>query len=61
MRPRLMQIEGTATKKYFGQLFGLVSEKIRPDQRKSWKTYDGVNNLFNLGYEVLSWKVHRAV
>jgi len=56
-----MQIEGTATKKYFGQLFGLVSEKIRPDQRKSWKTYDGVNNLFNLGYEVLSWKVHRAV
>ena len=60
LRPRLMQIEGTATKKYFGQLFGLIPEKIRPDRRKSWKAYDGVNNLFNLGYEVLQWKVYRA-
>ena len=60
LRPKLMQIEGTATKKYFGQLFGLIPEKIRPSRRKSWKAYDGVNNLFNLGYEVLSWKVHRA-
>jgi len=60
MRPRLMQIEGTATKKYFSQMFGLIPEKIRPSRRKSWKAYDGVNNLFNLGYEVLSWKVHRA-
>jgi len=23
--------------------------------------YDGANNLFNLAYEVLSWKVHRAL
>ena len=23
--------------------------------------YDGINNLFNLAYEVLSWKVHRAL
>jgi CRISPR-associated endonuclease Cas1 len=23
--------------------------------------YDGVNNPFNLGYEFLSWKVHRAL
>jgi len=60
LRPRLMQIEGTTTKKYFGQLFGLIPKKIRPDRRKSWKAYDGVNNLFNLGYEVLQWKVHRA-
>jgi CRISPR-associated protein Cas1 len=29
-------------------------------RRKSWKAYDGVNNVLNLGYEVLSWKVHRA-
>ena len=61
IRPKLMQIEGTATKKYFGQLFTLIPEKIRPTHRKSWKAYDGVNNLFNLGYEVLQWKVHRLV
>ena len=55
-----MQIEGTATKKYFGQLWGLIPEKIRPRRRKGWKAYDGVNNVLNLSYEVLSWKVHRA-
>jgi CRISPR-associated protein Cas1 len=26
-----------------------------------FKAYDGVNNIFNLGYEVLQWKVHRAI
>jgi CRISPR-associated protein Cas1 len=60
MRPRFMQIEGTATKKYFGQLWSLIPEKIRPKRRKSWKAYDGFNNILNLGYEVLSWKVHRS-
>lgn len=60
LRGKLMQIEGTATKSYFGQLFELIPENIRPDRRKSWKAYDGVNNLFNLGYEMLQWKVHRA-
>jgi CRISPR-associated protein Cas1 len=60
LRPRLMQIEGIATRKYFGQLFKLIPEKIRPFRRKGWKAYDGVNNLLNLGYEVLQWKVHRA-
>jgi CRISPR-associated protein Cas1 len=60
LMPRIMQIEGTATKKYFGQLWTLIPEKIRPSGRKGWKAYDGVNNLFNLGYEVLQWKVHRA-
>jgi CRISPR-associated protein Cas1 len=60
MRSRFMQIEGTATKKYFGQLWSLIPEKIRPKRRKSWKAYDGVNNILNLCYEVLSWKVHRA-
>ena len=56
-----MQIEGTATKKYFGQMFGVIPEKIRPARRKGWKAFDGVNNLLNLGYEVLQWKVHRAL
>ena len=56
-----MQIEGTATKKYFGQMLKVVPERIRPTRRKGWKAYDGVNNLFNLGYEVLQWRVHRAI
>ncbi len=23
--------------------------------------YDGVNNIFNLAYEMLQWKIHRAI
>jgi CRISPR-associated protein Cas1 len=23
--------------------------------------YDGMNNIFNLAYEILAWKVHRAL
>jgi len=39
----------------------LFPEPIRPERRRTFKAYDGVNNLFNLGYELLSWKVHRAL
>ena len=34
---------------------------LRPAKRKKFKAYDGVNNIFNLAYEVLQWKVHRAI
>lgn len=36
-------------------------ERIRPEGRKTFKAYDGVNNLFNLAYEILAWKAHRAL
>ena len=36
-------------------------EKLRPQKRKKFKAYDGTNNIFNLAYEILSWKVHKAV
>jgi CRISPR-associated protein Cas1 len=29
--------------------------------KKTPWAYDGLNNLFNLGYELLSWKVHKAL
>jgi CRISPR/Cas system-associated endonuclease Cas1 len=28
---------------------------------KTFKAYDGLNHFFNLDYEMLSWKVHRAL
>ena len=46
---------------YFKQIFQLIPERIRPEGRKTFKAYDGTNNLFNLGYELLSWKVHKAL
>jgi CRISPR-associated protein Cas1 len=61
IRQRLTGIEGKATELYFRQIFQLLPERLRPQSRKTFKAYDGINNLFNLAYEVLSWKVHRAL
>jgi len=60
-RNRLNSIEGKFSEAYFRQVLRLLPEKLRPDGRKTFKAFDGVNNIFNLAYEVLSWKVHRAV
>jgi CRISPR-associated protein Cas1 len=61
IRAKLLGIEGRYSKRYFDQIFGLLPESIRPDSRKNFQAYDGTNNIFNLGYEVLSWKVHRVL
>lgn len=37
--------------------FSLRSQK----RRKGYKAYDGINNLYNLTYKVLSWKIHVAL
>ena len=58
---KLNTIEGHFTKHYFNQIFGLLPEKLRPEKRSKFKAYDGINNIFNLAYEVLSWKIHRAI
>jgi CRISPR-associated protein Cas1 len=34
---------------------------LRPKNRTTFKAYDKTNNLFNLGYTVLSWNVHIAL
>ena len=39
----------------------LFPEEILPHYRSSYNAYDGGNNIFNLGYEVLQWRVHRAI
>jgi len=61
VRKKLTGIEGKYSQSYFRQVFELLPEKLRPQKRRKFKAYDGVNNLFNLAYEVLSWKIHRAV
>ena len=57
----LSTYEAHCSTRYFKQIFGLFSDSVRPENRKTYKAYDGVNNLFNLGYEFLSWKVHKAL
>ena len=58
LQRQLNTIEGQCSRRYFQQLFGLLPEFLRPKNRTTFKAYDKTNNLFNLGYTVLSWKVH---
>jgi CRISPR-associated protein Cas1 len=61
LRRKIMMLEAKFSEFYFKQILQLIPEKIRPKSRKTFKAYDGVNNLFNLAYELLAWKVHRAL
>lgn len=61
VRRKLVSLESKFTEKYFKQIFELLPEALRPEKRKKFKAYDGMNNIFNLAYEVLQWKVHRAI
>lgn len=54
-------MEGKFSDMYFKQIFSLIPENLRPAERKTFQAYDGINNIFNLGYEALSWRVHRAL
>jgi len=60
-RRKLTNIEGKCSKRYFKQLFELIPEYLRPKGRKTFKAYDGINNAFNLAYEMLKWKIHIAL
>lgn len=61
VRARLMSYEGKFSEQYFRQIFQLFNEAFRPERRKTFKAYDGLNNVFNVAYRVLSWKVHLAL
>jgi CRISPR-associated protein Cas1 len=60
-RRKLIAVEAKYSKRYFSQVFKLFPERLRPSSRETFQAYDGINNAFNLAYEVLSWKVHRAL
>jgi CRISPR-associated protein Cas1 len=61
LRYNLTNYEAHNSECYFKEVFGLIPDRIRPLSRKTYKAYDGINNLFNLGYEMLNWKVHKAL
>jgi len=61
VRQRLVSLEGKFTEGYYKQVFRLFHEGLRPEGRRKFKAYDGVNNAFNLAYTMLKWRVHRAI
>jgi len=60
-RRSLLGYEGKRSNFYFKQVFELFYKSLRPARRRTFKAYDGLNNLFNLAYEMLKWKVHIAL
>ena len=61
MRKKLLAIEGRASKHYFSEVFKMFYKELRPEKRRSFQAYDGINNTFNLVYELLFWKCYRAL
>ena len=61
LRRKLLSIEGRYSRDYFKQIFQLFPKQLRPKRRKTWKAYDGLNNIFNLAYEWLKWKCQIAL
>jgi CRISPR-associated endonuclease Cas1 len=57
----LLYVEGRHARHYFNQIFTLFPESIRPEKRKIYKAYDGINNVFNFGYYVLKCRIHKAL
>src|SRR4030042_6674164 len=39
----------------------MFSENIRPESRRTFNAYDGLNNVSNFGYYVLKCRVHKAL
>ena len=60
-RRRLTQIEAKFSRLYFKEIFKLFPESIRPENRRTYKAYDGLNNVFNFGYYVLKCRVHKSL
>jgi CRISPR-associated protein Cas1 len=60
-RHQLITIEGHGAENYFSQIFQLMPKSMRIERRRGFKAYDAANNVLNLAYEILRWKVFRAI
>jgi len=61
LRNKLTNIEGRFARGYFEQIFQMFPHELRPNKRLGFQAYDGINNLFNLGYEILFWKCYKGL
>jgi CRISPR-associated protein Cas1 len=57
-RTKLLGVEGRFTRIYYERIFQLLP--INPRLRKTYKAYDGINNIFNFVYTILKWKVYQS-
>lgn len=61
IRPKLMGIESSCSKVYFRHLKTIFPDFLQTSKRTKHNAEDPLNNLLNLGYEVLKGEVYRAV
>ena len=61
IRRKLHTIEGKYTKHYWKQIVPLFPKFLQINKRKGYRAYDAGNNLFNIAYEILRWKIYRAL
>jgi len=61
IRNKLNYIEGKYSEYYFKQIFTLLPKYLKIKKRETFRAYDATNNLFNYGYEILKWKIYRAL
>jgi len=58
---RLTLAEAKCTKQYFKQYFTLFPKCLKPKRREKYKAQSPLNNLLNLGYEILKGEVYKGV
>jgi len=61
IRTRLTLTEAKCSKQFFKQYFTLFPKCLKPRKREKRKAESPLNNLLNLGYEVLKGEVYKAV
>lgn len=61
VRVRIQALEGKCTQEFFKQYFAQFPDFLRTKNRYRRGAKDPLNNLLNLGYEVLRRRVHVAV
>lgn len=61
VRTNIQALEGKCTQEYFKHFFKLFPDFLRTRNRYKRGAQDPLNNLMNLGYEVLKRRVHIAV
>lgn len=61
IRNRLTSIEGKYARHYFKQIVVLLPDFLQINKREGYRAFDAGNNLFNIAYEVLRWKILRAL
>jgi len=61
LREEIQGVEGRVSKWYFRKYFLLFPKDFHPKIRKNKNANDALNNLLNLGYEILKGEIYKAI